>query len=109
GIVNSDPGAQLILNNSGLAWSNVGGTFNAGTSTVIFTNANATINGTTNFNNITVNNAAALLMTNGTTMRIGGTITNNGTWSSGLLNNTVEYNGSNQTIINPNGSTQSYY
>jgi len=109
GIVNSDPGAQLILNNGGLAWSNVGGTFNAGTSTVIFTNANATINGTTNFNNITINNAAALLMTNGTTMRIGGMITNNGTWSSGLLNNTVEYNGSNQTIINPNGSTQSYY
>jgi Secretion system C-terminal sorting domain len=109
GIVNSDPGAQLTLNNAGLAWSNVGGTFNAGTSTVIFTNANATINGTTNFNNITINNAAALLMTNGTTTRIGGIITNSGTWSSGLLNNTVEYNGSNQTILNPNGSTHSYY
>jgi hypothetical protein len=108
GIVNSDPGAQLILNNSGLAWSN-NGTFNAGTSTIFFSNANATMNGITNFNNVTINAGAALLMSTNNIMRIAGIMTNNGTWSTDLLTNTVEYNGSSQTILIPNGSTGSYY
>jgi hypothetical protein len=108
GVVNSDPGAQLILNNAGLAWSN-SGTFNAGTSTIFFSNANATMNGTTNFNNVTINSGAALLMSTNNIMRIGGIMTNNGTWSTGLLTNTVEYNGSSQTVLIPNGSTGSYY
>jgi hypothetical protein len=108
GIVNSDPGAQLILNNAGLAWSN-SGTFNAGTSTIFFSNANSTMNGTTNFNNVTINSGAAVQMSTDNIMRIGGNMTNNGTWSSGLLKNTVEYNGNNQTILAPNGSTGSYY
>jgi len=108
GILNADPGAQLTLNNAGIAWSNAG-TFNAGNSNILFTNANATMGGTTNFNDVTINSGAALLMTTGAIMRIGGTMTNNGTWSTGLLPNTVEYNGNNQTIVNPNGSTQSYY
>jgi hypothetical protein len=107
GIVNSSAGAQLSLNNAGLAWSN-SGTFNAGTSTITFTNANATINGTTNFANLTIAGGASLLMTSGTITRIGGTMTNSGTWATGLLPNTVEYNGSSQTVINPNGSTLSY-
>ncbi len=109
GIVNADPGSQLTLNNAGLAWSNTGGTFNANTSTIIFTNAGATINGTTNFNNVIINSGAALLMTTGGIMRIGGTMTNNGTWAPGLLDNVIEYNGNNQTVIIPNGSTQSYH
>jgi len=107
GILNSDPGAQLTLNNSGLAWSN-NGSFNAGSSAVIFTNPNATINGVTNFNDVIINSGAALLLSTGTIMRIGGTITNNGIWSAGLLPNTVEYNGNNQTVLIPNGTTQSY-
>ncbi|MEP6673888.1 MAG: hypothetical protein ABJA78_01990 [Ferruginibacter sp.] len=108
GIVYSDPGAQLTINNAGLAWSN-NGTFNAGSSNIIFTNANATMNGTTNFNNVTINSGANLLMTTGSVTRIAGTMVNNGTWSPGLLANTVEYNGNNQTIVIPNGSTQSYH
>lgn len=108
GLVNADPGAQLSLNNSGLAWSN-SGTFNAGTSNISFTSANATINGTTSFNNVTIEAGAALLATTGSTMRIGGQMTNNGTWSTGLLDNTVEYNGANQTILIPNGSTGAYH
>jgi hypothetical protein len=108
GIVNADPGAQLTLNNTGLAWSN-NGTFNAGSSTITFTDANATMNGITNFNNVTINPGAALLLSTGTIMRIAGTMTNNGTWSPGLLENTVEYNGNNQTIVIPNGSTQAYH
>lgn len=108
GIVNADPGAQLTLNNAGLAWSN-NGTFNANTSNIIFTNASATLNGSTNFYDVTINSGAALLIGSGSVMRIGGTITNNGIWSTGLLENTVEYNGNNQTILIPNGSTQSYH
>jgi hypothetical protein len=108
GIVNSDPGAQLILNNAGLAWSN-SGTFNAGTSTILFSNANSTINGTTNFNNVTINSGASLQMGTDNIMRIAGTMTNSGTWSTDLLRNTVEYNGSNQAILIPNGSSSSYY
>jgi hypothetical protein len=108
GIVNSDPGAQLILNNAGLVWSN-SGTFNAGTSTIFFSNASSTMNGTTNFNNVTINSGAELLMSTNNIMRIAGTMTNNGTWTTDLLTNTVEYNGSNQTILVPNGSSGSYY
>ncbi len=108
GIVNSDPGAQLILNNAGLDWSN-SGTFNAGTSTIIFTNAAGSMSGTTNFNNVTINSGANLQMSTNNIMRIGGLMTNLGTWSTGLLTNTVEYNGSTQTILIPNGSTGSYY
>ncbi|MEO8473000.1 MAG: hypothetical protein ABI477_12440 [Chryseolinea sp.] len=108
GILNSDPGAQLNINNAGLSWSNVG-IFNAGTSTITFTNANATLNGSTSFANVVINSGAALLLTTGAVMQIAGTMTNNGTLSSGLLPNTVEYNGNNQTIILPNGSTSSYY
>ncbi|MET0638227.1 MAG: hypothetical protein ABWZ25_19510 [Chitinophagaceae bacterium] len=106
GIVNSDAGAQLSLNNAGLAWSN-NGTFNAGTSIITFTNANATINGATSFNDVVIATGASLLMTSATIMRLK-TITNNGTWSTGFLTNTVEYNGNNQSINIPNGSTQSY-
>lgn len=107
GIVNSDAGAQLSLNNEGLAWSN-NGTFNAGTSTITFTNANASINGTTDFNNVVVAAGASLSMTSETIMRVKG-MTNNGTWNTGLLPNTVQYTGNNQSIPVPNGATQSYY
>ncbi len=107
GLVNADPGAQLTLNNTGLAWSN-NGTFNASTSTIIFTNPDATINGTTNFNNITINSGGGLLLTSGTIMRIGGAIINNGAFRTGVLDNTVEYNGNNQTIISPTVASLSY-
>lgn len=107
GILNADPGAQLTLNNTGLAWSN-NGIFNASTSTVIFTDPDATINGTTNFNNVTINTGAGLLLTSGTIMRIGGSIINNGAFRTGLLDNTVEYNGNNQTIISPNAASLAY-
>ena len=108
GIVNADPGSQFTLNNSGLAWSN-SGTFNASTGTIFFTNSNATLNGTTNFSNVTINSGATLLISSGSVMRISGLMTNNGVWSTGLLENTVEYNGNNQTVVIPNGATQSYY
>jgi len=109
GILNSDALSQLTLN-GGSAWNNSGGTYNPNTSNVIFTNANATISGTTNFYDITIASGKELLMIYGTTMRIAGTITNNGVWrtvSGG--NTTVEYNGSNQTVIIPDAATKWYY
>ncbi len=100
----------LTLSGGSGAWSNNGGTFNPGTfSTVIFTNTNATISGITDFYNMSVNSGAGLQMSSGSTMRIAGTMTNSGTWlAAQLTGNTVEYNGANQTVLNPNGSTPGY-
>ncbi|MBK9985104.1 MAG: hypothetical protein IPP15_22565 [Saprospiraceae bacterium] len=92
------------------AWINNGGTFNPSTSTVIFTNAAATISGTTNFYNITINSGAGLTLGAGSITRIAGTMTNNGIWNANPNDNvTVEYNGGDQTVLNPNGSTQGYH
>ena len=63
-ILNSGTDSQLTLNGSSGVWSNEGGTFNAGNSTVIFTNPNATINGTTDFYNLTLNSGAAMIIVN---------------------------------------------
>ncbi|MCX6740513.1 MAG: peptidoglycan-binding protein [Candidatus Parcubacteria bacterium] len=95
------------------AWSDNGGTFNAGTgatgSTIIFTNAGATISGVTEFYNVMIDPGAAVTMGSGGTMRIGGTMTNNGTWRAAQLSGTtVEYNGAGQTVLNPNGLTPGY-
>ena len=109
GILNAAAGSVVTISGSNGAWSNNGGTFNPSTSEIIFTNANATVSGTTNFYSVTINPAAGLSMTSGGTMRIGGVITNNGTWRAAqLANNTVEYNGAAQTVLNPNGLTAGY-
>ena len=48
-------------------------------------------------------------MGSGSTMRIGGTMTNNGTWpAAGLTDATIEYNGAAQTVLSPNGVTPGY-
>ncbi|MGA2622847.1 MAG: Ig-like domain repeat protein [Bacteroidota bacterium] len=109
GILNSGAGSTVTISGASGAWSDNGGTFNPSTSTVIFTNAAATISGATDFYNVTINSGAALAMGSGGTMRIGGTVTNNGTWRAAqLANNTVEYNGGSQTVLNPNGLTPGY-
>ncbi|MCX6163832.1 MAG: T9SS type A sorting domain-containing protein [Ignavibacteriae bacterium] len=110
GILNSDVVSQLTINGGNESWSNAGGVFNAGTSTVIFTNAAITISGVTDFFNLTINSGAGLTMGDGSTLRIGGTLTNNGTWNvATLMHNVVEYNGGNQTVLNPNGLTSGYH
>jgi len=109
GILNATATSTVTISGGSGAWSNNGGTFNPSTSTVIFTNAAATISGATDFYNVTINSGAALLLGSGGTMRIGGTVTNNGTWRAAqLANNTVEYNGGSQTVLNPNGLTPGY-
>jgi hypothetical protein len=110
GILNSQDNAVLTLNGADGAWINGGGTFNPGTSNVIFKNANATVSGTTDAHNITIDSGTVLWLTNGTIIRVNGTITNYGLCQAvnGVVT-TIEYNGGNQTIIIPNPATNRYY
>jgi hypothetical protein len=108
GILNSDIGSQFTLKRGAGAWINAG-TFNAGNSTVIFTSPDATIAGTTNFNNVTVKADAGLRPVTGNVMRIYGQFINNGTLYTGAIQNTVEYNGTNQVIASPNGELSAYH
>ena len=101
GILNASASTVLTVTGGVGAWSDHGGTFNAGTSTVIFTNASATSSGSTDFYNVTIDAGASLHLSNGAFMHIGGTITNNGTfYASSSGSNTVEYQGADQTVLN---------
>lgn len=115
GILNTDAGYAPTVTVSGGsgAWSNNGGTFNAGTgatgSTIVFTNASASVSGTTNFYNLTINSGANLGVGSNAVMRIGGTIINNGIWDVGSGSyNIIEYNGAAQTVLEPNGTGNRY-
>jgi hypothetical protein len=108
GILNSGTNSELTIKNGAGAWIN-NGTFNPGTSTVIFTNADATIGGITNFNNVTINSGAMLRPVTGNIMRIAGQFVNNGGLVTGVIDNLIEYNGTNQTIALPTGSIAAYH
>jgi hypothetical protein len=108
-ILNSIEGAQLTINGGNGAWSNAGGTFSSNTSNITFTNIDATVSGATNFYNVTTITGKVLWLTSGSIMRIGGTMTNNGTWRTVVGGpTTVEYNGGDQTVVVPNVSTNRY-
>lgn len=109
GVVNSTGSTTINVYGSSGAWSNMG-TFNPGSSTVEFKVADATLSGSTDFNNVTINSEAGLRNESNSVMRIAGTMTNNGIWRAGLFENTIEYNGSGpQTVISPNGATPGYH
>ncbi len=110
GILNGGNGTTLTIDGGSSAWDN-NGTFNAGTSTIVFTNAAATMSDPTNFYNVTVADGAQLSLATNNIMRIAGTLSLS---STGVLNaasnhNTIEYNGDNQTVVNPNGTTPGYH
>ena len=107
GVINGGTGTVFTVAGGSGAWVE-NGILNPGTSTIVFTNAAATISGTTNFYNVTISSGAGLTPGSGSIMRIAGTITNNGTFHAALLPNTVEYNGTNQAIIIPNASIPGY-
>jgi hypothetical protein len=115
-IVNNPPaGSSLTITGSNGAWIN-NGTFNAGTGTVTFNTAavnsvvnDATIAGNTTFNNITIASGSTLRILTDNVMKIGGTFTKTGTFILGSVHNTVEYTGTNQTIVMPDGITAAYH
>lgn len=110
GILNAPDNSQLTMNLGAGAWIN-NGTFNsgAGSSRVIFTNSDATIAGSTDFNNITINSGAGLRPLTGNIMRISGTFNQLGSFSAGAIDNTVEYRGANQVIALPTGALSAYH
>ncbi|WP_333666949.1 beta strand repeat-containing protein, partial [Flavobacterium sp.] len=110
GILNAPDNSQFTINNGAGAWIN-NGTYNpgGGTSAVIFTSADATMAGSTIFNNITINSGATLRPLTDNVMQIGGSFTLNGSFSPGAIENTVIYSGTNQTIVNPNTGLQAYH
>ncbi|WPR71439.1 hypothetical protein SLW70_16110 [Flavobacterium sp. NG2] len=108
-IVNSAANATVTVVGGDGAWADEGGTFNSGTSTVIFKNEAAKFSGSTSFNNITIDNDAYLYMTDGSYMKIQGVMNNNGLWSTASgVSTTVEYNGGNQVVVIPNPATNRY-
>ncbi|MBF00551.1 T9SS sorting signal type C domain-containing protein [Flavobacterium coralii] len=108
GILNTPTGSQLTITGVTGAWIN-NGTFNPGNGNVTFTALDATIGGETNFNNLTVASGASLRAVTGNVMRIAGQITNTGSLFVGSVENTVEYTGTNQTVITPNGALTAYH
>jgi hypothetical protein len=115
GIVNDWPaGSDLAITGSTGAWIN-NGTFNAGTSTVTFNTAavngvvtDATIAGSTNFNNLTIASGTTLRPLSDTYIGLTGAFTKTGSFIAGSVHNTFEYKGTNQTIVVPNGTTTAY-
>lgn len=110
-IIDGGAATTLTVAGNGGAWLNEGGTLNPGTSTVVFTGASATIAGTTNFYNVTVENAARLEPQSAGIIGIAGTMTLNGSgiFDADDLVNTVDFNGASQTVLNPNGPSPGYY
>lgn len=114
-----DPGATLnggsgtltlcggIANNGGIGSWNNNGTFNPGTSTVVFdfprtTNAEtSTISGATNFYNITLTAGTTLIMQSDAIANIGGSFSKSGLLFAGIYKNVFNYTGANQTVAAP--------
>ena len=111
GVLNATTGSPVLTISGGAgAWDNMG-TFNAGTSTVIFTNAGATMSDPTNFYNVTVADGAKLTLGTDNVMRIAGilSLSSTGILDAATNHNTIEYNGASQTVINPNGLHSGYH
>lgn len=101
-VVNTPDNSVLNVYDGAGAWQN-NGTFNPGNGTVIFNNLDATISGSTTFNNVTIPTGAGLRALEGNYMSIAGTFTNNGTMFTTLTPNTIEFKGTNQIIPTPGG------
>lgn len=99
GIVNAPTNSQFTVYGGAGAWVN-NGTFNpgAGTSTVTFLNLDATIAGSTTFNNLIIASGAGLRPLTGNVLSIAGTFTKTGTFTPAAIDNTVIFTGTNQTI-----------
>lgn len=106
--------ATLILNGGPIISGGAGtwvnqGRFNAGTSTVVFDYDGATIAGSTNFHNLTINSGAKVTVQASAVDTISGVLLNNGTLEAATFPNTFVFNGNDQVIPNPNGSTNGFH
>lgn len=113
GILNGGSGTLVLtggpaINGGAGTWLN-NGTFNAGTGTVIFDNIDATISGTTTFNNISINTGKKLTIQSGSDLVFNGSVVNNGTFDATSNPNSITYSGTSQNIINPNGGLGGYH
>jgi hypothetical protein len=108
GILNAGTNISFTINNGPGAWLNYG-SFNPGSSTVIFTNPVATMSGSTTFNNVTINSGAGLRPLTDNVMSIAGAFVNNGTLTAGIIENTIVFTGTNQTLPLPNGALTAYH
>jgi hypothetical protein len=99
---------DITISGTNGAWIN-NGTFTAGTGNVIFNhgvvNDIVTVGGTTSFYNIECADYTTMQPVSGCTLRIAGVgiAHANSVVDFSTINNTVEWNGTNQTIVNPNG------
>jgi len=114
-VITSPANATLTVKGSTGAWINFG-TFNAGTGTssVVFDRdpaftGDATIAGSTTFNNLSTVSGTILRPLSDNVIDIAGSFTNAGSFIAGGVNNTVIYSGTNQTLVVPNGATTAYY
>ncbi|WP_285270308.1 fibronectin type III domain-containing protein [Kaistella rhinocerotis] len=110
GVVNSPNTATLQIFGGEGAWIN-NGTFNSGSgdAKVVFMSADATMAGSTEFNNLEVAASASLRALENNYAKINGALTNGGTILFGLTPNTVEFSGTNQTVPAPNGASLAAY
>lgn len=115
GILNGGTGTTLTINggledNQGIpSWSN-SGVLNPGTSTIVFTNGKAAVAGTNDFYNVSIPTSDSLRIISGGIMRIAGALTVDGTLHAVIDGpTTVEYNGTDQTVIVPNSATNRYH
>ncbi len=108
-ILNGGTGTTLTIDGGAGALSVDNGMINPATSTIVFTNAVASIGGNIDLYNMTINSGAGLYLGTDSYLKISGTVTNSGTWTAATVQNTVEYNGAAQTVINPNATTTGYY
>lgn len=107
-ILSSSNGSRLNVFGNNNASSNLG-SFNALNSTVSFQGNNANIAGTTQFNNLNVEENAVLTPILGSVTQIAGTFLNAGTLHAATNPNTFVYNGANQNIVLPNGIPSGYH
>ncbi|MEI6124688.1 MAG: T9SS type A sorting domain-containing protein [Bacteroidota bacterium] len=114
-VLNAGNHATITISDGvvGDAWgAETGSTFNAGNSSVIFSTSGtdfASISGKTNFYDLTLTSDSKLRPAADCYIGIAGTLTNQGTLAAATNKNTFDFNGSDQTIPNLNGSTAGYY
>ena len=109
GIVNASADCQFNVYGSEGAWINQEGVYNANTSHVSFKTANATISGTTSFYDLSIDPDASLDLEYNAYLAIAGSLVNKGIFRADNEDATIEYNGTDQEVVNPNGTPAGYH